>query len=206
MKTETGMFEFYSETLKKALTGHAEKHETDVDDILETCNYQARGEVAFVPHYEEPYMWGDEAEYPFVFVDYKSRLNREGRSANCTWYQELRDVDPGDEAWDDVAKFNPVDAETMASRTARRSSSSRPPANWSARPSCGRASDPARWPKPTARDTGPMAESLPRVRRHAQRRQQQRHHPGRLRPAERQLGLLWHRPGQGRESVGGDCG
>ena len=112
MKTESGMFEFYSETLKKALTGHAEKHETDVDDILETCNYLARGDVAFVPHYEEPFMWGDEAEYPFVFVDYKSRLNREGRSANCSWYQELRDVDPGDEAYDDVAKFNPLDAET----------------------------------------------------------------------------------------------
>ena len=113
MKTETGMFEFYSETLKKALTGHAEKHETDVDDILETCNYLARGEMAFVPHYEEPLMWGDEAEYPFVFIDYKSRLNREGRSANCSWYQELRDVDPGDEAWDDVAKFNPLDAEQI---------------------------------------------------------------------------------------------
>jgi anaerobic selenocysteine-containing dehydrogenase len=113
MKTETGMFEFYSQTLQKALEGHAEKHETTVDDILETCNYQARGEIAFVPHYEEPFMWGEESEYPFVFVDYKSRLNREGRSANCTWYQELRDVDPGDEAWDDVAKFNPLDAEKM---------------------------------------------------------------------------------------------
>ena len=113
MKTATKLFEFYSETLKAALEGHAEKHETTVDDILETCNYQARGEQAFVPHYEEPYMWGEEAKYPFVFVDYKSRLNREGRSANCTWYQELRDLDPGDEAWDDVAKLNPVDAEKL---------------------------------------------------------------------------------------------
>jgi anaerobic selenocysteine-containing dehydrogenase len=43
-------------------------------------------------------------------VDYKSRLNREGRSANCPWYQELKDHDPGDESWDDVAKINPVDA------------------------------------------------------------------------------------------------
>ena len=110
MKTVTGMFEFYSDTLKAALEGHAEKHETTVDDILETCNYQARGEQAFVPHYEEPFMWGTEAEYPFVLVDYKSRLNREGRSANCVWYQELRDLDPGDEAWDDVAKLNPLDA------------------------------------------------------------------------------------------------
>jgi anaerobic selenocysteine-containing dehydrogenase len=113
MKTVSGMFEFYSETLKKALEGHAEKHETTVDAVLEVCNYQARGEKAFIPHYEEPKMWGDEAEYPFVFVDYKSRLNREGRSANTSWYQELRDLDPGDESYTDVAKFNPIDAKKM---------------------------------------------------------------------------------------------
>ncbi|MHC4721491.1 MAG: molybdopterin-dependent oxidoreductase, partial [Planctomycetota bacterium] len=113
MKTKTKKFEFYSETLKAALTSHAEKHSTTVDDILETCKYQARGEQAFIPHYEEPYLWGDEKEYPFVHVDYKSRLNREGRSANCPWYQELKDLDPGDVPWDDVAKLNPLDAEKL---------------------------------------------------------------------------------------------
>ena len=114
MKTKTKKFEFYSETLKAALTKHAEKFDdTSVDDILELCNYQARGEQAFVPHYEEPYMWGEEAEYPFVHVDYKSRINREGRTANCPWYQDLKDMDPGDEVWDDVAKFNPDDAKKL---------------------------------------------------------------------------------------------
>ena len=110
MKTATHKFEFYSETLKKALKTHADKHKTSVDDILETCNYQARGETAFVPHYEEPYTPGDEKEFPLIHVDYKSRLNREGRTANCPWYQELKDLDPGDVAWDDVAKLNPIDA------------------------------------------------------------------------------------------------
>jgi len=110
MKTVSGMFEFYSETLKKALESHAEKHETDVDNVLETCGYQARGEIAFLPHYEEPKVWGTKTEYPLLFVDYKSRLNREGRSANTTWYQELRDLDPGCEAYGDVAQLNPIDA------------------------------------------------------------------------------------------------
>ncbi len=113
MKTKTGRFEFYSETLKAALVGHAEKHETDVDDILETAEYLARGEQAFVPHYEQPKVWGSPDEYPLLFVDYKSRLNREGRSANCTWYQDFKDLDPGDERWDDVAKLNPVDGEKL---------------------------------------------------------------------------------------------
>ena len=110
MKTVTKKFEFYSETLKKALKLHAEKHETTVDDVLDVCNYQATGELAFVPHYEEPFIDGDEGEYPLVFVDYKSKLNREGRSANCSWYHELKDVDPGDVSNADVARIHPSDA------------------------------------------------------------------------------------------------
>lgn len=109
MKTKTGMFEFYSETLKEALETHAEKHGVNVDGVMEACNYLARGETAFVPHYEAPYTNGDPSVYPLLFVDHKSRLNREGRSANCSWYYEFKDLDPGDEIWDDVAKLNPVD-------------------------------------------------------------------------------------------------
>ncbi|MHC4101545.1 MAG: molybdopterin-dependent oxidoreductase, partial [Planctomycetota bacterium] len=120
MKTKTGRFEFYSETLKAALEGHAGKHDTDVDDILATAQYLARGERAFVPHYEEPKVWGPEAEYPLLFVDYKSRLNREGRSANCTWYQDFKDLDPGDERWDDVAKLNPIDGEALGIKSGDR--------------------------------------------------------------------------------------
>ncbi len=120
MKTKTKKFEFYSETLKGALEKHAEKHNSSVDDILTTCNYKARGEKAFVPHYEEPFTLGDEAEYPFVHVDHKSRLNREGRTANCPWYYEFKDVDPGDESYDDVAKINPVDARKLGLETGDR--------------------------------------------------------------------------------------
>ncbi|MHC4985791.1 MAG: molybdopterin-dependent oxidoreductase [Planctomycetota bacterium] len=113
MKTKTGRFEFFSETLKAALTAHAEKHATTVDDILDVCNYQARGDRAFIPHYEEPFYRGDEKEFPFLLVDYKSRINREGRTANCPLYQEFKDFDPGNDPWDDVATLNPVDARQL---------------------------------------------------------------------------------------------
>lgn len=113
MKTKTHMFEFYSETLKQALKKHAQKHGTTVDQVLEVCKYQARGELAFVPHYEEPYVHGDPSEYPLIFVDHKSRLNREGRSVNCSWYYELKDLDPGEQQQADVAKINPLDAKKM---------------------------------------------------------------------------------------------
>jgi len=111
--TKSHKFEFYSETLKKSLEAHAEKHNTTVDDIMQVTKYLARGEMAFVPHYEEPFRWGEENEYPFIFFEHRSRLNREARSANTLWYQEFKDTDPGDEAWDDVAKINPADGSKL---------------------------------------------------------------------------------------------
>ena len=109
-KTESKKFEFYSETLKKALGKHAEKHKVNVDKVLEVCNYTAKGEMAFVPHYEPPMRHGSVKEYPLTFIDYKSRLNREGRSQNCPWYYEFKHVDPGDVGGQDTLRINPVDA------------------------------------------------------------------------------------------------
>ena len=112
-KTATGKFEFYSDTLKKALTGHAEKNGVSIDEVLAATNYVARGEQAFIPHFEPALRHGDEKEYPFVFFEHRSRLNREGRSANCTWYHAHKNSDPGDENWDDVLKMNPDDANRL---------------------------------------------------------------------------------------------
>lgn len=108
--TETKKFEFYSETLKKVLGAHAEKHKVDVDTVLEKCNYTARGELAFVPHHEPPLRHGSKDEYPFDFIDYKSRLNREGRSQNAPWYYEFKHVDPGDVGGQDSLRIHPGDA------------------------------------------------------------------------------------------------
>ena len=108
--TKTHKYEFYSETLKASLKAHADKHKTTIDDILKTCNYEARGEKAFVPHYESPYRWGSKNDYPLDLIDYKSRLNREGRSQNSSWYYEFKLCDPGDERGKDVIQINPADA------------------------------------------------------------------------------------------------
>jgi anaerobic selenocysteine-containing dehydrogenase len=115
--TVTKKFEFYSETLKKALAEHADKHKTDIDDILSTTGYTGKGELAFVPHYEPPLRVDDPSLYPFLFIDYKSRLNGEGRSQNAPWYYEFKKVDLGDESWDDVIKINPEDGLKIGVRT-----------------------------------------------------------------------------------------
>jgi len=115
--TKTKKFEFYSETLKNALGKHAKKYHSSIDEILKICNYTASGELAFVPHYEPPFRFGDVKDYPFTFIDYKARLNNEGRSANCPWYYEFKHVDPGDVGWDDVIKINPIDARKIGVKT-----------------------------------------------------------------------------------------
>lgn len=115
--TATKKFEFYSETLKKGLAEHAEKHKATIDDVLKVSGYLAQGDLAFVPHYEPPKRHGSYEEYPFEFVDYKSRLNREGRSANLPWYQEFKKVDGGDVSWADVLKMNPADGAKLGLKT-----------------------------------------------------------------------------------------
>lgn len=116
-KTETHQFEFYSKTLEKALTKHAKNHHVSIDEVMEVCDYQARGKLAFVPHYEEPYRFGDKDKYPMLLVDHKSRLSKEGRSANTPWFYEFKDVDPGDLVQEDSAKINPVDAAKLGIKT-----------------------------------------------------------------------------------------
>ncbi len=116
-KTVTGKFEFYSETLKKTLGLLAAKLKTTPDEILKASEYEAQGDLAFVPHYESPKRHGSDKEYPFTFIDYKSRLNREGRSQNTVWYQEFKKVDVGDDSWDDVVKLNPLDGKKLGIKT-----------------------------------------------------------------------------------------
>ena len=76
-KTETKKFEFYSETLKKVLGKHAEKHKVNIDKVMEVTQYTGRGEQVFMPHWEPAKYHGDEKEYPFIFMDSRSRLSRE---------------------------------------------------------------------------------------------------------------------------------
>ena len=115
--TATKKFEFFSETLKKGLLEHATKYTTTVDDILKVSGYLAQGDLAFVPHYEAPLRHGSLQDYPLEFVDYKSRLNREGRSANLPWYQEFKKMDDGDVSWGDVLKMNPLDGAKFGIKT-----------------------------------------------------------------------------------------
>ena len=112
--TKTGRYEFYSETLKEQLEAKARAHSKDVDFCMQNYwGYEARGDLCYLPHFETPARFGDPSEYPYVFSEHRSRMSCEGRSANLPLFQELKGLDPGDEAWDDVLKINPADMKVL---------------------------------------------------------------------------------------------
>ena len=113
LETPTGTYEFYSEALKNALDTKARACGMTVDALMELWGYEARGDMAFVPHFEQPVRYGDPEEFPFIFSEHRSRLSCEGRSANTRLFQQLKGADPGDEAWDDVLKINSSDMEKL---------------------------------------------------------------------------------------------
>lgn len=82
-----------------------------VDDVMTACNFTAKGELAYVPHYEPALrVEKNPTNYPFVFIDLKSRFNREGRSQNLPQYYQFKKLDPGDMNWGDCIRINPSDA------------------------------------------------------------------------------------------------
>jgi len=117
--TPSTKIEFYNPASKilGALSAHATAHSTSIAAVMTACNYTdtASGigthgdKYAGMPHYESPKHQGT-GDYKYQFIDYKSRLNREGRSQNAPWYYEFKSNDPGDEKWKDVIKINPIDA------------------------------------------------------------------------------------------------
>ncbi|MGN0960202.1 MAG: molybdopterin-dependent oxidoreductase [Coriobacteriales bacterium] len=101
-------FQFASQRLSSALSAHAAACGVTVDQALEAAGYDARGGLALVPHYEEPWRSGDPAELPLVMTDFKSPYNLEGRSANLGLYQQL--------AGPDCLRLNPSDMSALGLR------------------------------------------------------------------------------------------
>lgn len=107
--TPSGRFEFVSGNIDRALKEAESRFNRDRDDILEQAQYDARGTLALVPHFEEPRYSGDGGAYPLHMITYKPHLNAEGRSMNSTWAQEVYLPHLG-VAWENVAEINPETA------------------------------------------------------------------------------------------------
>lgn len=84
--TPSGKFEFYSQSLRDRL--EELRGEQSWDEWLNELGISARGDAAFMPHFEPPRFVGDEDQYPFYLNTYKLMAHAEGRGANAPWLQE----------------------------------------------------------------------------------------------------------------------
>jgi anaerobic selenocysteine-containing dehydrogenase len=110
--TPSGKFEFFSQAMERGLKEASKRSAKDLDQILAGLKVEAKGNKAFLPHYETPRSAGDEKTYPFHLIDYKLMTMAEGRSANQPYLQEI--IGPQlYERWDSWVEINPETAEGL---------------------------------------------------------------------------------------------
>jgi len=80
--TKTRKFEFYSKTLEKELNSSPKKFAS----ILEKLSINARGDAAYLPHYEQPMTTDGKA---INLVMFRNNINRDGNNANLPILQEM---------------------------------------------------------------------------------------------------------------------
>ena len=109
--TPSGRYEFYAQALKADLA-QAAGGEEQIDALLAKMGVQARGDEAFLPHYEPPQAVGDPAEYPFYLNTYKMMTHAEGRGANQPHLQEILGTFLN-QHWDSWIEINPSTARRL---------------------------------------------------------------------------------------------
>lgn len=110
--TPSGKFEFYSLTMEQGLSELSKRGPKGIDSILRELKIEAKGDKAFLPHFEKPRLIGEEKEYPFHLIHYKLMTAAEGRGANQPYLQEI--FGPHlKEKWDSWVEINPETARIL---------------------------------------------------------------------------------------------
>jgi anaerobic selenocysteine-containing dehydrogenase len=110
--TPSGKFEFFSLAMEQGLEGIAKQSQRGLGRLLGELKIEARGDKAFLPHFEKPRWAGEEKEYPFHLINYKLMTMAEGRGANQPYLQEI--VGPHlYEKWDSWVEINPETAASL---------------------------------------------------------------------------------------------
>jgi len=98
--TPSKKFEFYSGNLKALLTKRGKR---------------AKGDLDFLPHYQEVKFLGEKEKYPFILLPYKPLMAMENGSQNYPWAQEIFLPMQGI-GWDTLVEMNSETAENLKLR------------------------------------------------------------------------------------------
>jgi anaerobic selenocysteine-containing dehydrogenase len=110
--TPSGKFEFYSQIMERGLNELMKKGAKSIDSVLRELKIEAKGDKAFLPHFEKPRLIGEEKDFPFRLIHYKLMTTAEGRGANQPYLQEI--FGPHlKEKWNSWVEINPETARTL---------------------------------------------------------------------------------------------
>jgi anaerobic selenocysteine-containing dehydrogenase len=107
-KTPSGQFEFYLTAIRERI-GTLLRPGEKADALLAELGVAARGDEAFLPHYEPPRFHGDPEQFPLHLNTYKAMFHAEGRGANQPYLQEIAGAHVH-ERWGTWLEINPVTA------------------------------------------------------------------------------------------------
>ncbi len=110
-RTASGKFEFHAMALRKRVGALLEPGETS-DAFFASKGIEARGDEAFLPHFEPPRFHGEPDAFPLHLNTYKTMPRAEGRGANQPWLQEIDGVHLY-EPWTTWLEINPDTAKAL---------------------------------------------------------------------------------------------
>jgi anaerobic selenocysteine-containing dehydrogenase len=111
VRTPSGRFEFYSTAMRRRIEELLRPGEK-ADALLAELGVAARGDEAFLPHYEPSRSHGDPERYPLHLNTYKAMFHAEGRGANQPFLQEIAGPHL-DERWETWLEINPETARRL---------------------------------------------------------------------------------------------
>jgi anaerobic selenocysteine-containing dehydrogenase len=98
--------------MERGLSELLKKGSKNLNSILKELKIEAKGDKAFLPHFEKPRLIGEEKDFPFHLIHYKLMTTAEGRGANQPYLQEISGPHLK-EKWDSWVEINPETAQTM---------------------------------------------------------------------------------------------
>ncbi len=109
--TPSRKFEFYAQAMQQKL---AAVFGDGLEAALAARGVQTRGDALYMPHYEPARLEGDEADYPFVLVPYRTMSYAEGGVRHQPWLVELNRA--VENPWREHVELHPDDARALGVR------------------------------------------------------------------------------------------
>lgn len=110
LRTPSGKFEFFSQTLREVLTSRARGE--GLGALLKRARVESRGDLVFLPHFVPGRFTGETKDYPFYLNSYKLMAQIGGRGSNQPFLLEI--LGPHlNVRWDSWAEIHPDAAKKL---------------------------------------------------------------------------------------------